>query len=518
MRLFRMSLLFAAVLSICGCASENLNSRKEKDMDSKSNILIGWASRDVTPKGKVNLAGQFHMRISSEIRDSLSVTALAVSSETSGDSFIFVSCDSVCIGTPLIEESKAIIKTISKDFPLDKLVLNATHAHTAPDIRDRTDKYSKLSAEEKKGLLYPEENRAFLVEKIAEAAVESWNSRIPGMLAWGFSDAVVGRNRRAVYLEDFSKQPDYKESPGRVIEKNARMYGKTENPFFSHIEGYEDHTVQFLLTFNMEGKLTGSIINMACPSQETGGASYVSADFWHEVRQLLREQYGEKFFILPQSSAAGDQTSYRMLNKAAEKRKLELKGIDARMDIARKVKQAFDDAYSWAPKDMRNDVNLKHVSKEINLTKRIITEKEYKQNLEWARQFDAMEKLDSRQQTFLQRCRDVVKRYEEQSQGTSQKQPVEIHVVKLGDIVFATNPFELFLDYGVRIQSRSPAVQTFIIQLAGKGIERGGSYLPTERAEAGGGYSATPYCNKVGSKGGQELVEETLKTINELWK
>jgi len=33
----------------------------------------------------------------------------------------------------------------------------------------------------------------------------------------------------------------------------------------------------------------------------------------------------------------------------------------------------------------------------------------------------------------------------------------------------------------------------------------------------GGGFSACVYCNPVGFKGGQELVEETLKAINELW-
>ena len=37
---------------------------------------------------------------------------------------------------------------------------------------------------------------------------------------------------------------------------------------------------------------------------------------------------------------------------------------------------------------------------------------------------------------------------------------------KLRDVAIATNPFELFLDYGVQIEARSPAVQTFLIQLA----------------------------------------------------
>ena len=89
---------------------------------------------------------------------------------------------------------------------------------------------------------------------------------------------------------------------------------------------------------------------------------------------------------------------------------------------------------------------------------------------------------------------------------------MELHVVRIGDVVFATNSFELFLDYGIRIKARSPAVQTFLVQLAG-----GGTYLPTARAVAGKGYGGGVYDNLVGPEGGQSLVEETVKLINELW-
>jgi hypothetical protein len=495
----------------------SFNSSKGKEMESKSNILIGWASRDVTPAGKVNLAGQFNMRLTKEIKDPLFVTALAVSSQDNKDSFIFVSCDTVTIPAALLEKCRAKIKAEAKDFPIGKLVLNATHTHTAPDTRDGGYNYSALTKEESEDLLSPKENMEFLAGKITEAAIESWNKREPGLLAWGLNYAVVGRNRRAVYLKDFAEQPDYKETPGMKIEKNAMMYGNTANPFFSHIEGYEDHTVQFLFTFNPDKKLTGSIINIVSPSQATEGISQVSADFWHDVRIQLRKQYGEDLFILPQCSAAGDQSPHLMLNKKAEQRMLELKGIDSRQEIAGRIKSAFDDAYGWAPKDLRDNLQLKHICKKINLSKRTVTEEEYNKNIEWIKQFQAMQ-LTSSQERYLSRCQNVVERYENQLKGIFPVQPVEIHVIKLGDIVFATNPFELFLDYGIQIQAGSPAQQTFVVQLAGEGVGNGGTYLPTEKAEIGGGYSASVYCNVVGSKGGEELVEETLKAINKLWQ
>ena len=89
----------------------------------------------------------------------------------------------------------------------------------------------------------------------------------------------------------------------------------------------------------------------------------------------------------------------------------------------------------------------------------------------------------------------------------------ECHILRLGTVAFATNPFELFLDFGNQIKARSYAEQTFLVQLA-SGSE---GYLPTEKAEKGGHYSAFIGSGLVGHAGGEQLVRETLKNINRLF-
>ena len=113
------------------------------------------------------------------------------------------------------------------------------------------------------------------------------------------------------------------------------------------------------------------------------------------------------------------------------------------------------------------------------------------------------------------RCRSVVERYQIQEKNPNIL--TEIHTVKIGNIAFATNGFELFMDYMHRIQARSPFEQTFVVQLVTNphGSE---SYLATERSEKNKGYSASPYCNQVSPEGGQQLVEETLKMLENLKK
>ena len=90
---------------------------------------------------------------------------------------------------------------------------------------------------------------------------------------------------------------------------------------------------------------------------------------------------------------------------------------------------------------------------------------------------------------------------------------MELHALRLGDVAIATSPFELFLDFGLRIKARSKALQTFIVQLVGDTS----GYLPTVRAVGARSYGAEVASNTVGPEGGKVLVEETLKSIDELW-
>ena len=90
----------------------------------------------------------------------------------------------------------------------------------------------------------------------------------------------------------------------------------------------------------------------------------------------------------------------------------------------------------------------------------------------------------------------------------------EVHIIRMGSVVFATNEFELFLDYGNQIKARSQAEQTFLVQLTNSWS----GYLPTEKAERGGHYSAFVSSGFVGHQGGDQLVRQTLNDIQKLFE
>ena len=91
---------------------------------------------------------------------------------------------------------------------------------------------------------------------------------------------------------------------------------------------------------------------------------------------------------------------------------------------------------------------------------------------------------------------------------------IELHVVRFGNLAFATNPFELFLNFGNKIRARSAARQTFLLQLTNGSY----GYLPTALAEKHGHYSAYVSSGYVGHEGGELLVNATLDEINNLFE
>jgi hypothetical protein len=474
------------------------------------NILIGWAERNITPNKMVNLYGQFHQRISGDIKDPVTITALSLGTEK--DYVIMVSCDVCIINREITQQCRTAVKDKNPEIDVKRVILNTTHTHTAPG----TDRGWYPPVPE--GVMTETEYANFFISLVAESVDEAWRRRKKGAVSWAYGHAVVGHNRRAAYLDDISKRTDYKKKAGRIVDGTSRMYGDTDDPLFSHIEGYEDHSLETVFTYDENNKPTGMLINLACPSQETGGEMYVSADFWHEVREEIHRRFSKDIHILPQVSAAGDQSPTRLLYKKAEERMLKLRGIDMRQEIGRRIASAIEELLPFAKKDIRDTLPFRHITETVRLKKRMVTEEEVKIVKEEMAEIERWKPVNkgevSQKSASLWRCLNAIKKYEEQKDNPYTEE--EIHLIRLGDIAFATNPFELFLDYGLRIKARSPFIQTFIVQLSANSDVKG-LYLPTARAVAGKGYSATVYDNNVSPEGGQQLVEETVRVLKELW-
>lgn len=475
--------------------------------ESQPNLLIGWATRDVTPSGKVSLCGQFHLRLTDEVRDPLTVTALALESADGEEQAILCSLDAVAVADCVMDGCRERLVELLPDIRPEMLLVSATHTHTAPDQpRPTTDFHRPCMGDD---VVTASAYAAVLVDRISEAAAEAWRNRAPGALSWGRGHAVVGHNRRAAYFDGSTK-----------------MYGPTNVPEFSHIEGHEDHSVELLFTYDLDHSLTGMVVNVPCPAQCTGSACFVSADYWHETRQELRKRHGDHVHVLAQCSAAGDLSPRTLLNRDADARMLRLKGYgegyDAarRRDIADKLGAVVDEVMPLVSHDIREQINFRHRHIPLELPRRRATDADLEEaRRQVARAEEQLSALASSDPTSREYSRAyasrgfyqaIIELYRAQQDGQFLTLPAELHVLRIGDVAMCSNRFEYYLDYGDRIKGRSKALQTFVVQLAGDA-----TYLPTARSIKGGSYGAFIAGTAVGPEGGQQIVEATLAAINE---
>ena len=442
------------VLGVFLCCMAGLSAADEP---AAGQLYVGWATVDITPSERVILDGSGYKRLTNEVEDPVTATVLALESRDEDrviDQAIVISFDLVRMTKEVNEGLQRVATEKLKDFDSAKLFCGATHTHCGPSISyERTGPGQLYDISEETNVMTPQQYILLLYERVGAGIVEAWENRKPAGMSWALGNAVVGYNRRLSYADG-----------------SAIMGSDTARPDFSHVEGYEDHGVEMLFFWDADQKLTGMLLNIACPSQV--GRRAISADFWHQIREGLKAQYGPDIHIFGQCGAAGDQCPAPIVRSKAERMMTERRKISWKQELANRVIRAVDDVWPFAQADVQTRLVFAHRTVKMDIPN---------------------------------------KNSYNEARWMPSTVPVELHVLRLGDIAMATNPFELFLDYGIQIKGRSKAVLTFVSQLT---CDHHG-YLPTRRAVAGGDYSAVNHM--VGPRGGRALVDATVEALDSLW-
>jgi len=486
----------------------------------ENGVLAGWASEDITPSKPVELCGQYYQRISTHVRDPLFATALALESAAPGApkaQAILMSLDLVNFRKDLPDELRARLRRSLPDFDPSRLILNAIHTHNAPPAKALFNWWTPDPS-----AVTAEEYRPFLLDHMERAAVAAWRNRGQASAGLALEHASVGHCRRALYADG-----------------SAEMYGRTDRADFIGMEASEDSGVDLLFFWDQRGRPSGVVINLACPAQVMEATYCVTADYAGELRRNLKERISRDFFALLQIAPAGDQSPRDLArNYRGEP---DMWNEPGAVEIGRRLADAVERGLAAASQRRQDRLAFTHTVSNVRLPLRRASEAEVRQARRVLKDLLAREPKDPRSPRaafnrfvaqmkanerkggpgpydsklhdfVLIRNNDaVVKRYE--AQDTMPGPAVELHAIRLGDAAFATNPFELYLDYGQRIKARSKAGQTFLVQLSCDSL----GYLPTRRAVAGGGYGALIINGVAGPDGGDVLVERTIKAINRLW-
>ena len=493
-------------------------------------LLIGWGMTDVSTDRPVHLYGTPRERVSQGLRDPLKVTTLVI--DNGQDCVIFSTWDVCVVWGTLVQRVRALLREKCPEIPTEKIIFHAIHTHTGPALGDGYDDD------------VTREYRNLFVERAVESVIAAWKDRKPGKIGYGYDFAVTSFSRRPVYVDDLSKRR-YNDGLIRAPSLSgvyAKLHGDSNDAQFSHMEAAPDPFVNFLFTCDMEGKLTGVVFNAAFPSQVSIKDMKLGSDCWSDVRRVMAKEY-PGVHVLTQCAAAGDLTFQIPYYYKATARKHALlfereeafPGEFERQRCTEQLMAAFRRTLPWASKELYSDLPLKHISTTIRLKRFIPSKKdvaEAKANLEKINEMWKNQKTLWKDPKRLEKGRAMLRRAawqnarviraaEEAKRAPDPSWPSEFHVLRIGDIAFVSERYELYTDYGQRIQARSPFTQTFTISICAQMHYHLGSaahYLATERAFRNKGYqaNASDNSNAPSPEGGQQMVDIAVKLLYEL--
>jgi hypothetical protein len=207
---------------------------------------VGIAKTDITPPVGIFLAG-FADRNEPSQGAYHPLRAVAVAIDDGQTPLLIVGAE--LLG--FYDKAPAVRRAITRatGVPENRIILNGSHTHCGPSIREWDTRHGPLD----------ETYIASLIEQLADAAAKAWQSRQPAKLKFGNGSCGMAMSRR---------RPDPDNPP--------QVFGQLlPNP-----DGISDHDVPVMTIESPDGELRGVIFNYACHPTSNGellaGGDYVA--------------------------------------------------------------------------------------------------------------------------------------------------------------------------------------------------------------------------------------------------
>lgn len=425
-------------------------------------LYLGVSRKLITPAVGGQLYGYRPDVFSKTVEDDLTVTAFYF---RQGDTQALMLSATVCLIQT--ELTQRILSLIEQEFaiPRESCVISATHTHSGPNTAGQ----SGWGDIDKK---YCEE---IFVPAILEAVKKAVNNIQPVKMGTASANSFVGINRR------------------EITEENKVKFGQNTwgsfNPKMTVISFSDEH-----------GNAVANMIHYGAHGTAAGTNHEITRDWSGIMVDALENQSGAitAFFNGPEGDVGPRLSNKKTVGDLNYVREL---GAVAARDAIR----IFDDIFSYT--DIKLSVSHKKLT--IPLKKRMERENakamldEYK---------DHTVNIRGMIKVYLE---NVICSYEK---GFVDKESLELEqtVIALGDIVFASFPYELFSEIGMRIDKAFKTKSVLSLSNA-NGSE---GYFITQDAICRGGYEVDmflyghiqPYCDDADF----HLMKETIEHIKNI--
>ncbi len=439
----------------------------------------GSAVVDITPQEwPLHMRGSFYPREATSAHDPLTARALVLGPEL----VAIVVVDSCMVHRPEVDRAKAIAAE-KTGIPAANMLVAATHTHSAP--------FANASYGTAQELAYQE----LLVNGIAESIVQAHANLEPaqaGHTGVALPDEVF--NRRWFLKAGTMPQNPFGQTDD-LVKMNPRRDGNLLHP-----AGPTDPEVSVLSVRDAKGRPIGLLANYPLHYVgNTGGQ--MSADYFGEFGRLiavrLRQKPDSKFVGMLSNGTSGDINNINFLNPRPPREPFEQIRI-----VASKV---ADSAYRAVREIDHQAPAVAMVQREVTLKIRIPSDEDI------ARAEGYIAKAAEDEKAVPRLAQIYARRVLEQSKlGTETK--VIIQAVRIGDLAICAIPFEVLVEIGLELKTKSPFPDTFVIELANGGF----GYLPTRTQHEFGGYETWLTTNRVEVDSAEIILRELLEMMGEL--
>ncbi len=436
-----------------------------------SKLEAGTALLDISPEKGISLAGYpHHLRPNTGVHDPLYAACLYLSDGQT--ELAIVTLDITGISKKHVQ---SIRKRASEQngIPEGHILVCASHTHSAP----RCTPNNNMDA--LKGATMNEQYASMVKDACVQVISDAVSTKFPAEL--GTEKGFCGREQG--------------------------VGGNRRDPM-----GISDPEVWVIGVRDLEGRQRGVLVKYALhPTFLHSDNFFVSADYPGNIREYINGMYPEAVFLFAQGTSGNQSPRYFRSGKtfAEAKRAGHAIGKEAQRVLAQM--------------EYTDDVPLSVKSKEVHIELRDFPDRseaearaeQLKQAWHALRDSGAPETDVWNAELLFLGAEDTVSMmmlYERgELAGLNDNSPMEVQVLGIGDARIVGFPGEIFVEFGITVQYRSPFPKTFVVELANGALP---GYAATARAYTEGGYES--WNSMLTGRSGEQLVDAAVQLLHEM--
>ncbi len=417
------------------------------------NFQAGAATSNITPPLGISINGGMQDRTAAHIHDELHARCLVL--DDGAGQFAFVVCDVCALPAQVIESARHQAHE-ECGIPTDRILVSATHTHSAPTV------VSVFQSDPS------EEYAEFLAMRIADAIRRAVHNLVPARIGWG---SVAEPN------EVFNRR--WRMKPGAIppnpfgATDQVQMNPGVANPNLVEPAGPVDPQISYLAVQALDGRALAVLANYSLHYVGDVPGDTISADYFGEfadrLTQLLRADRLDPPFVGIMTNGTSGNINNIDFRTAREAQPAYSQIRRVAAAVAKQVAGSYASIkfQDWVSIDARETV--------LSLERRLPTPDEVAR---------AKFILSQAKQPVLVSLEEVYARETVLMKELPPRVEVPLQAIRLGELGIAAIPCEVFVETGLAIKRESPLRPTFVIELANDYA----GYLPTPEHHALGGY------------------------------